>query len=86
MEMSSVRDEIMDAQNSNRRKAGIVSDILNNIENLYRTGSCGVQRGSQTGSKKRLFRIKGVCERSAAECGKRTGYIGLLRKPVKQIN
>ena len=42
-----------------------------------RTGSCGVQRGSQTGSKKRLFRIKGVCERSAAECGKRTGYIGL---------
>lgn len=37
MEMSSVRDEIMDAQNSNRRKAGIVSDILNNIENLYRT-------------------------------------------------
>ncbi len=31
----------------------------------------------QTGSKKRLFRIKGVCERSAAECGKRTGYIGL---------
>ena len=37
MEMSSVRDEIMDAQNSNRRRARIVSDILNNIENLYRT-------------------------------------------------
>ena len=37
MEMSSVRDEIMDAQNSNRRRASIVSDILNNIENLYRT-------------------------------------------------
>lgn len=34
-EMASVRDEIMDAQNSNRRKANIVSDILNNIENLY---------------------------------------------------
>ena len=35
MEMASVRDEIMDAQNSNRKKAKIVSDILNNIENLY---------------------------------------------------
>ena len=34
-EMASVRDEIMDAQNSNRMKAGVVSDILNNIENLY---------------------------------------------------
>ncbi|MCD7825608.1 MAG: GTP pyrophosphokinase family protein [Clostridiaceae bacterium] len=34
-EMSSVRDEIMDAQNSNRQKATIISDILNNIENLY---------------------------------------------------
>ena len=36
-EMSYVRGEIMDAQNSNRRRASIVSDILNNIENLYRT-------------------------------------------------
>ena len=34
-EMASVRDEIMDAQNSNKRKATIISDILNNIENLY---------------------------------------------------
>lgn len=34
-EMASVRDEIMDAQNSNRLKASVVSDILNNIENLY---------------------------------------------------
>lgn len=34
-EMAAVRDEIMDAQDSNRRKAGVVSDILNNIENLY---------------------------------------------------
>ncbi len=34
-EMASVRDEIMNAQNSNRLKAGVVSDILNNIENLY---------------------------------------------------
>ena len=34
-EMSTVRDEIMDAQNSNRQKATIISDILNNIENLY---------------------------------------------------
>ncbi len=34
-EMASVRDEIMDAQNSNRQKANIISDILNNIENLY---------------------------------------------------
>jgi putative GTP pyrophosphokinase len=34
-EMASVRDEIMDAQNSNRKKANIISDILNNIENLY---------------------------------------------------
>ena len=34
-EMASVRDEIMDAQNSNKRKATIISDIFNNIENLY---------------------------------------------------
>lgn len=34
-EMASVREEIMDAQNSNRQKANIISDILNNIENLY---------------------------------------------------
>lgn len=34
-EMAAVRDEIMDAQNSNRMKASVVSDILNNIENLY---------------------------------------------------
>lgn len=34
-EMASVRDEIMDAQNSNRKKAKMISDILNNIENLY---------------------------------------------------
>jgi len=34
-EMASVRDEIMDAQNSNRKKANIITNILNNIENLY---------------------------------------------------
>lgn len=34
-EMGSVRDEIMDAQNSNQQKATIISDILGNIENLY---------------------------------------------------
>lgn len=34
-EMASVRDEIIDAQNSNKQKASIISDILNNIENLY---------------------------------------------------
>lgn len=38
-EMGSVRDEIMDAQNSNRRKANIISDILNNIENLYQVAN-----------------------------------------------
>lgn len=35
-EMASVRSEIMDAQNSFRRKADIVGDILNNIQNLYK--------------------------------------------------
>jgi len=35
-EMSEVRSEIMDAQNSFRRKADIVADILNNIQNLYK--------------------------------------------------
>lgn len=35
-EMSEVRGEIMDAQNSFRRKADIVADILNNIQNLYK--------------------------------------------------
>ena len=35
-EMSSVRSEIMDAQNSFLIQSRIVSDILNNIQNLYR--------------------------------------------------
>lgn len=35
-EMSSVRDEIMDAQNSFHIKANMISDILNNIQNLYK--------------------------------------------------
>ena len=35
-EMSSVRDEIMDAQNSSQMQSNLVKDILNNIENLYR--------------------------------------------------
>ena len=38
-EMSSVRDEIMDAQNSSQMKSNLVKDILNNIENLYRVSS-----------------------------------------------
>ena len=38
-EMASVRDEIMDAQNSNREKANVVSDILTNIENLYQVAN-----------------------------------------------
>lgn len=35
-EMSSIHGEIMDAQNSSTFKANIVSDILINIQNLYR--------------------------------------------------
>ncbi len=35
-EMSVVRDEIMDAQNSFTVKANIVADILTNIQNLYK--------------------------------------------------
>lgn len=38
-EMSMVRGEIMDAQNSFRRKADIVADILNNIQNLYKVSN-----------------------------------------------
>ena len=38
-EMSSVRDEIMDAQNSSQMQSNLVKDILNNIENLYRISS-----------------------------------------------
>lgn len=34
-EMASVRGEIMDAQDTNNLKSSIISDILNNIENLY---------------------------------------------------
>ena len=37
-EMSSVRNEIMDAQNSSMQ-SNLVKDILNNIENLYRVSS-----------------------------------------------
>ncbi len=35
-EMSSVRSEIIDAQNSSQIQAGIVAEILNNIQNLYK--------------------------------------------------
>ncbi|MBP3326380.1 MAG: GTP pyrophosphokinase family protein [Coprococcus sp.] len=38
-EMSQVRGEIMDAQNSFNIKANIVSEILTNIQNLYRVGN-----------------------------------------------
>ena len=38
-EMSAVRSEIMDAQNSFQVKANIVADILNNIQNLYRVAN-----------------------------------------------
>lgn len=35
-EMSTVRNEIMDAQNSSQLQRNLVTDILNNIENLYK--------------------------------------------------
>lgn len=38
-EMSSVRDEIMDAQNAFTIKANIVADILTNIQNLYKVAN-----------------------------------------------
>lgn len=38
-EMSSVRNEIMDAQNSSQMQSNLVKDILNNIENRYRVSS-----------------------------------------------
>ena len=38
-EMSSVRDEIIDAQNMFTIKANVVSDILVNIQNLYRVAN-----------------------------------------------
>lgn len=38
-EMSTVRDEIMDAQNSFQMKASVVADILTNIQNLYRVAN-----------------------------------------------
>lgn len=38
-EMSTVRSEIMDAQNSFQIQANIVADILNNIQNLYKVAN-----------------------------------------------
>lgn len=38
-EMSSVRNEIMDAQNSSQLQMNLVADILNNIENLFKLSS-----------------------------------------------
>lgn len=38
-EMSAIRDDIMDAQNSFQIKAGVVADILNNIQNLYKVAN-----------------------------------------------
>ena len=35
-EMSSVHREIMDAQNSSQMQRNLITDILNNIENLYK--------------------------------------------------
>ena len=37
--MSVVRDEIMDAQNLFNIKANVVSDILTNIQNLYKVAN-----------------------------------------------
>lgn len=38
-EMSSVRDEIMDAQNSSQTNSNLIKDILLSIENLYKVAS-----------------------------------------------
>lgn len=38
-EMSLIRDEIMDAQNSFHYNSGIIADILNNIQNLYKVAN-----------------------------------------------
>ena len=38
-EMSSVRNEIMDAQNSSRMQSNLVKDILSSIENLYKSSN-----------------------------------------------
>lgn len=38
-EMSSIREEIMDSQNSFRIKANIVAEILNLIQNLYKVAN-----------------------------------------------
>ena len=38
-EMSAVRDEIMDAQNSFRKKANVVSEILHTMQNLYKVAN-----------------------------------------------
>lgn len=38
-QMSSVRSEIMEAQNSFQVKANVVSEILNNIQNLYKVAN-----------------------------------------------
>ena len=38
-EMSSIHDEIMDAQSSFIIQANIVSEILNNIQNLYKVAN-----------------------------------------------
>ncbi len=38
-EMSSVRNEIMDAQNSSQMQSNLVKDILNNIENMYKVSN-----------------------------------------------
>jgi putative GTP pyrophosphokinase len=38
-EMASVRDEIMDAQNSFNIKASVVSEILTTIQNLYKVAN-----------------------------------------------
>ncbi|MBE5921520.1 MAG: GTP pyrophosphokinase family protein [Lachnospiraceae bacterium] len=38
-EMATIREEILDAQNSFHRKENVVADILNNIQNLYKVAN-----------------------------------------------
>lgn len=71
-EMSSVRSEIMDAQNSSQMQRNLITDILNNIENLYKvTNKREVEKFRMSLSHlcaERSAGVKTVPQRTGSDC------------------
>ena len=73
-EMSTVRDEIMDAQDSFRKKSNLVSEILHTMQNLYKVANRHEVLKIQEDVYKRQYMIRAVLEHA----GQKTGLIGTI--------